>query len=504
MRFRAIDRGCSSSPTPSASGAPTRAAITGCSTAPAASCGSWAADAAPASLMHAKFAPSGSQVAYVRENNIYVEDLVDGRITKLTNSSSPDEINGTFDWVYEEEFSLRDGFRWSPDGKWIAYWQLDTRGVPEFPLVNNTDSLYPRITNVKYPKVGEKNAACRVGVVSAAGGETRWLDVPGDPRDNYIAYLEWAGTSSQIVLQQFNRHQNTVRVMLANVSQRTLHPYHRRHGSIDRDQYNPRGSRRRLDRSPRRTPLGSRRPRVPLAQRARRLAASLPRGPGRRRQKPQTCDHRRLRRDPTARRRLRIRLGLLHGLTQEPHATVSLPGQARRDGPRAQSRPPISRERMTTSFRRTRSGRSTAIPHSTRSRPRLWSDCPSTNAFECSRRTRPFAPSSRGSRRSGRSSSASISATACRSTRWCMLAAGIRSECEVPVARARLWRAGGPDRARPLGRLQPSLAPDARSERLRRDELRQSRNAVAPRAGLAKGGLPPGRHPGARRTRRPR
>ena len=87
-------------------------------------------------------------------------------------SSSPDQINGTFDWVYEEEFSLRDGFRWSPDGKAIAYWQLDTAGVPEFPLVNNTDSLYPRVKSIKYPKVGEKNAACRVGVVSASGGET--------------------------------------------------------------------------------------------------------------------------------------------------------------------------------------------------------------------------------------------------------------------------------------------------------------------------------------------
>ena len=174
-------------------------------------------DAAASTLMHAKFSPNGLQVAYVRENNIFVENLVDGLITKLTRSSSPEEINGTFDWVYEEEFTLRDGFRWSPDGARIAYWQLDTRGVPEFPLVNNTDSLYPRITNVKYPKVGEKNAACRVGVVAAVGGATRWLSVAGDPRDNYIAYLEWAATSSQIVLQQFNRHQDTVRVMLANV-----------------------------------------------------------------------------------------------------------------------------------------------------------------------------------------------------------------------------------------------------------------------------------------------
>ena len=127
-------------------------------------------DAPPASLMHAKFSPDGSRVAYVRSNNIYVEYLREHRIKRLTGSTSADLINGTFDWVYEEEFSLRDGFRWSPDGNSIAYWQLDTTGVREFPLVNNIDSLYPRINPIKYPKVGETNAACRVGVVSAAGG----------------------------------------------------------------------------------------------------------------------------------------------------------------------------------------------------------------------------------------------------------------------------------------------------------------------------------------------
>jgi dipeptidyl-peptidase-4 len=172
-------------------------------------------DAPPSSLMHAKFAPSGLEIAYVRQNDIYLEDLIDHQIKKLTNSRSADEINGTFDWVYEEEFSLRDGFRFSPDGKWIAYWRLDTTGVPEFPLVNNTDSLYPRITSVKYPKVGEKNAECRVGIVSTAGGSTEWIAVTGDPRDNYIAYLEWAGNSHEVVLQRFNRRQNTVAVMLA-------------------------------------------------------------------------------------------------------------------------------------------------------------------------------------------------------------------------------------------------------------------------------------------------
>jgi len=174
-------------------------------------------DAPPASLMHAKFSPNGSQVGYVRESNIYVEDLIDGHITKLTSSNSADEINGAFDWVYEEEFGLNDGFRFSPDGNSIAYWQLDMRGVPVFPLVNNTDSLYPRITSIKYPKVGEKNAACRVGIVSVRGGHTYWVNVPGDPRDNYIAFLEWAESSDRLVLQQFNRRQNTVHVMSYDV-----------------------------------------------------------------------------------------------------------------------------------------------------------------------------------------------------------------------------------------------------------------------------------------------
>jgi dipeptidyl-peptidase-4 len=174
-------------------------------------------DAPPASLMHAKIAPDGSKTAYVLRNNLYVEDLRDHRVTKLTSSSSPDEINGTFDWVYEEELGLRDGFRFSPDGTSIAYWQLNTRDVPDFFLVNNTDALYPRVIPIKYPKVGQKNARCRVGVISARGGETRWLDLPGDPTEHYIASMEWVKDAGEIVVQQLNRLQNTDRVMRADL-----------------------------------------------------------------------------------------------------------------------------------------------------------------------------------------------------------------------------------------------------------------------------------------------
>lgn len=176
--------------------------------------GSWAE---PSTLMFAKFSPDGTRVAYVVKNNIYVEALADHSVTQLTKDGTETLINGTFDWVYEEEFFLRDGFRWSPDGKRIAYWQLDTEGVKTFYLINNTDSLYPRLIPIPYPKPGETNSSCRVGVVSAQGGDTRWFDLPGDPRDHYIARMEWAANSDEIVIQRLNRRQNTNWLILGDI-----------------------------------------------------------------------------------------------------------------------------------------------------------------------------------------------------------------------------------------------------------------------------------------------
>jgi dipeptidyl-peptidase 4 len=169
-------------------------------------------------MMFAKFSPDGKRVGYVREGDIYVEDVSSGQITRLTSNASRTIVNGTTDWVYEEEFYLRDAFRFSPDGTRVAYWQFDMSGVRNFLLINNTDSVYSFTIPIQYPKVGTTNSAVRAGVVSAAGGPTTWIDLPGDLRDDYLPRMEWAENSNELILQRVNRLQNTNRVMLADAT----------------------------------------------------------------------------------------------------------------------------------------------------------------------------------------------------------------------------------------------------------------------------------------------
>ena len=166
-------------------------------------------------LMFARFSPDGSRVGNVREGDLYVESVADGRIVRLTADASRTRVNGTTDWVYEEEFGLRAAFRWSPDGRRIAYWQFDMTGVRDFLLINDTDSLYSFTIPIQYPKAGTTNSAVRAGVVPAEGGATTWIDLPGDPRNDYLPRMEWAG-ADELLLQRINRLQNTNRVMLAS------------------------------------------------------------------------------------------------------------------------------------------------------------------------------------------------------------------------------------------------------------------------------------------------
>ena len=170
------------------------------------------------SLQFAKFSPDNKKVAYVSERNIYAEDLATGVIKKLTSDNGTKKlINGTFDWVYEEEFSCRDGFRWSPDSKTIAYWQIDANKIRDYYMLNTTDSVYSKVIPVEYPKVGEPPSPARIGIVNITTAQTKWMKIPGEPDQNYLIRMEWAAPG-EIVLQQLNRKQNESKLMLCNTN----------------------------------------------------------------------------------------------------------------------------------------------------------------------------------------------------------------------------------------------------------------------------------------------
>jgi dipeptidyl-peptidase 4 len=173
-------------------------------------------DAPTASLMHAKLSPDGRHVGYVRERNLYLEEVRTGCIRQLTTTDRGDLIHGAFDWVYEEEFEMRDGWRWSPDSRAIVFWQIDVSGVRMFPLVDHVSGLYPAIQWIPYPKTGEQNSSVRAGVVALDGRGVTWLQIPGDPRNHYLHSVEWPKQADGVVVQQLNRLQNTNRFFIAD------------------------------------------------------------------------------------------------------------------------------------------------------------------------------------------------------------------------------------------------------------------------------------------------
>jgi dipeptidyl-peptidase-4 len=178
------------------------------------------------SLMFAKFSPDGKQVAYVSQYNVYVEEIISGKRKALTTNGNRRLINGTFDWVYEEEFACRDGFRWSPDGKRIAFWQVDAAGTKDFMMMDNTSDIYSKPIPVEYPKVGESPSAVRIGVVDVATAQLRWMNIPGDQRQHYLPRMEWSG-DQELIVQQLNRKQNQSILFMANAVNGTSYPIYK-------------------------------------------------------------------------------------------------------------------------------------------------------------------------------------------------------------------------------------------------------------------------------------
>ena len=183
------------------------------------------------SLMFAKFAPDGTSVAYVsKENsssdkirnsstsvNIYIEDLKTNSVKKLTSSNGTKKlINGTFDWVYEEEFGCRDGFLFKDSGTKIAFWQIDANQVRDFYMINNTDSIYSYTIPVEYPKVGEDLSPARIGVIDLATDKISWIKIPGASNKFYLPRMTWLPNKDELMIQQLNRKQNHSKIFIAD------------------------------------------------------------------------------------------------------------------------------------------------------------------------------------------------------------------------------------------------------------------------------------------------
>jgi len=169
------------------------------------------------SLMFAKISPDGNRVAYVSEHNLFVEDLSTHIIKPLTRNGSRKMINGTFDWVYEEEFDCRDGFRWSPDSHAIAYWQINDSSTRDYYMLNTTDSVYSRVVPVEYPVAGQMPSPFKIAVVEIRDNQTHWMKIPTDAKNGtYLPRMEWASNSQELVVQRLNRSQNESDILFCN------------------------------------------------------------------------------------------------------------------------------------------------------------------------------------------------------------------------------------------------------------------------------------------------
>jgi dipeptidyl-peptidase-4 len=171
-----------------------------------------------------KLSPDGKKVGYVRDKNLFVYDIASGKEIQLTRDGNANILNGVFDWVYEEEFSIIDGWQWSPDSKHIAFWQLDQSQVPAFKIAKY-DSLYLSFLEYRYPKAGDKNSRVKIGVVSV---DTRrpqpvFIDL-GDNPDIYIPRIDWLPDAKRLAYQRLNRQQNQLELFFYDLEQKQSRP----------------------------------------------------------------------------------------------------------------------------------------------------------------------------------------------------------------------------------------------------------------------------------------
>jgi dipeptidyl-peptidase-4 len=172
----------------------------------------------------ATFSPNGNRIAFVRDNNLFIHNVLFGSEIRITKDGEFNKIqNGTPDWVYEEEFEFNKAFTWSPDSKFLAYMKFDESEVRMFNM-NKFEGLYPQVKEnalypenytYKYPKAGEKNSEVSVWVYNIEDRITKKMDV-GEEKDQYIPRLKWTKDPKKLTIFRLNRHQNKLEFLLAN------------------------------------------------------------------------------------------------------------------------------------------------------------------------------------------------------------------------------------------------------------------------------------------------
>ena len=167
-------------------------------------------------VMIPTFSPDGRMCAFVKDNNIWIRKFDFDTEVQVTKDGALNKIlNGTTDWVYEEEFAVTNLMAWSPDSEYLAYVRADETEVPEYSMQVYGEGLYPSYYNFKYPKAGQKNSTVSVKAYSVQTRDTKHLDVPMD-EDSYIPRITFTRNASQLAVMTLNRHQNIFNMYYVN------------------------------------------------------------------------------------------------------------------------------------------------------------------------------------------------------------------------------------------------------------------------------------------------
>jgi len=165
----------------------------------------------------AELSPDGKKVGMERNGNMYVYDFATAKEKQLTNDATGEKgiFNGHGDWVYEEELEVAKAWNWSPDNKFIAFWQFDERPVPDFQMTNY-EGYHPNNVHITIPLVGDANPKVKIGVIDVNTGKKVWL-APDEKGDFYIPRIYWTSDPDVLAMMTLNRAQNDMKLYFFNV-----------------------------------------------------------------------------------------------------------------------------------------------------------------------------------------------------------------------------------------------------------------------------------------------